>query len=251
MPVDSAPTAPPWGYKQVVPLQKSHRVRLTEPGMAPAFSLDLHAVPLGASEFSLALRDYPISFLKRGGKLEVVAVLGIEEGQNLFVMPDGRWDRRTYMPAYVRRYPFCMTHPAGEAGRTDHAICVDPAALGASGDPLFDNEGNALPHWVMFERLLKDYEEELARAHRLAETLQRLDVLSPFSLRADLASGFSLSLNDMYRVDRAKLGALAQPALTELITGSEMDSIYAHLLSQDNFLRLMSRRGLFAPRAVA
>ena len=36
------------------------------------------------------------------------------------------------------------------------------------------------------------------------ESLQELGALAPFSLRAELASGFSLSLNDMYRVDRAK-----------------------------------------------
>ena len=37
-----------------------------------------------------------------------MAILGIQEGQNLFVMPDGRWDRRAYIPAYIRRYPFCV-----------------------------------------------------------------------------------------------------------------------------------------------
>ena len=247
--MDSNAISLPWGYKQVVPLQKSHRVKLTEPGMAPGFSLGMHAVPLGASELSLALRDYPISFLRRHGKFEVVAILGIEEGQNLFVMPDGRWDRRTYMPAYVRRYPFCML--SGQPGSGERPIGVDPAAITENGERLFDDDGNALPHWVMFERLLRDYEDELARAHTLAQKLQGLGALAPFSLRAELASGFSLSLNDMYRVDRAKLAAVDAAALGNLITSSEMDSVYAHLLSQDNFLRLMSRRGLFSARAVA
>ena len=59
----NAVVTPPLGIKQVVPLAKTHRVQLVQPGMAPPFSLGLHAVPLGASEFALALRDYPIVFL--------------------------------------------------------------------------------------------------------------------------------------------------------------------------------------------
>jgi hypothetical protein len=31
----------------------------------------------------------------------------------------------------------------------------------------------------------------------------------------------------------------------------EMDWIYAHLMAQDNFLRLLARRGMFAQRAAA
>ncbi len=237
----------PWGYRQVIPLQKTHRVKLTEPGMAPAFSLALHAVPLGASEFPLALRDYPIVFLRTELRFQAMAILGVEEGQNLFVMPDGRWDRRSYIPAYVRRYPFCI---AAAPGATP-AICVDPTAVVEGGDRLFDEQGNPLQHWLLFERLLKEYEDELARAHRLAEALKRLQVLVPFSLRAELSSGFALRLENLYRVERARLANVDPAALRELVGDGQMDLVYAHLLSQDNFLRLMSRRGVFSNRAVA
>jgi hypothetical protein len=109
----NAVVTPPLGIKLVVPLAKTHRVQLVQPGMAPPFSLGLHAVPLGASEFALALRDYPIVFLQQAADapLEAVAILGMHEGQNLFVMPDGRWDRRTYIPAFIRRYPFSVAPP--------------------------------------------------------------------------------------------------------------------------------------------
>jgi hypothetical protein len=242
----------PWGLRQVVPVLNTHRVQLTDTGVAPAFSQTLHAVPLGASEFTAALRDYPIVFVRRQPRtFEPMAILGIQEGQNLFVMPDGRWDRRTYIPAYVRRYPFCIVSPQGEGGASRRVICVDPRAVVETGDPLFDPSGAPLPHWTAFERVLNDYENELRRAHDLGATLDRLGVLAPFSLRADLSIGVTLSLNDLYRVDRDKLAALDVQALRDLIAKGQMESVYAHMLSQDNFLRLISRRGTFATRAAA
>jgi hypothetical protein len=251
--VNAAYISPPWGHQQVIPLLKSQRVRLTESGMAPAFSLNLHAVPLGASEFAAALRDYPIVFRRReqDGGFEAMAILGMQEGQNLFVMPDGRWDRRTYMPVYVRRYPFCMVDVAGGSGSGERMICVDPQAVAPDGERMFDEAGVALPHWTVFERLLNEYQDELARAHRLGTTLHELQVLAPFSLRADLSSGFSLSLDGMYRVDRNKLGALDAQPLRSLIAGGEMEWIYAHLMSQENFLRLMARRSFAVSRPAA
>ena len=234
---------PPLGVKQVVPLEKRHRVQLVPPGMAPAFSLGLHAVPLGASEFSLALRDYPIVFLQQRPDLplEAVAILGMHEGQNLFVMPDGRWDRRTYIPAFIRRYPFSI---AGSQP-SERTICVDPSALTQSGEALFDPAGAPLQHWTMFERLLHEYEDELNRARTLASLLQQLGLLAPFAMRADLSGGFSLSLEGMYRVERPRLASLDAATLRDLINQGDMDCVYAHLLSQDNFLRLVARRGLF------
>lgn len=234
----------PWGLKHVVPLLKTHRVQLTEPGMAPAFSLNLHAVPLGASEFAVAMRDYPIVFLRRGrgSVLQAMAILGMKEGENLYVMPDGRWDRRTYIPAYVRRYPFHVDVTGAE-----RTICVDPDAVADDGERLFDEAGTPLQHWIVFERLLNEYEDQLSRAHRLGDKLHELGVLAPFSLHADLSSGFSLSLDGMFRVDRERLAAIKPAAaLRELVGSGAMESVYAHLLSQENFRRLLARRGFFA-----
>jgi hypothetical protein len=251
--VDTSQITPPWGYKQIVPLLKTHRVQLVDSGMAPHFSLNLHAVPLGASELPFALRDYPIVFQQNGGDgaFEAMALLGIQEGQNLFVMPDGRWDRRTYIPAYIRRYPFCVHTVRHDSRPAERLIYVDPWSLADNGARLFDDAGAPLPHWVVIDRLLNEYEDELARVHRVAATLYGLGVLTPFSLQANLFSGFTLSLKDLYRVDRDKLAALGVQPLRELIGAGDMDLVYAHLLSQENFLRLMNRRSFFATRAAA
>ena len=75
---------------------------------------DQNSVFLAAVEFGDACKEYPIVFVRAGnpgadGKVAVapLAVLGLRAGSNLFVEGD-QW-KGNYVPAYVRRYPFCMT----------------------------------------------------------------------------------------------------------------------------------------------
>src|SRR5678815_4155353 len=114
----------PHGYRRIVPLDKDFRLRLPEAGEAPRFCHTLHAIPISAGEFPAAMRDYPIVFVRRSGDFDYtpMIILGLREGQNLFVMGDGKWDRRTYVPAYVRRYPFCLV-------ATDHSAGNGPERL--------------------------------------------------------------------------------------------------------------------------
>src|SRR5688572_9263229 len=101
---------PPYGYQEIVPLTKQHRVLLPEAGKLPLVFRSITALPLSYTEFGAACRDYPIAFISGGGRQFIaMAVLGLEKDQNLFVTADGAWDTGAYLPAYVRRYPFCMT----------------------------------------------------------------------------------------------------------------------------------------------
>src|SRR5579864_3791079 len=100
---------PPFGYSEIVPLYKNQKVRLPAPGTLPEFCRRVNAVPITYSEFGVACRDYPLAFITtdQGKTFTPVAVLGVGGGENLFLKA-GRWDDAVYVPAYVRRYPFCM-----------------------------------------------------------------------------------------------------------------------------------------------
>src|SRR5690606_28098377 len=67
------------------------------------FAADTPYVPIVLGEIAEASRCYPIVFA--GGTPLPVAVLGLSEGENLF-MEDRAWANDHYVPAYVRRYPF-------------------------------------------------------------------------------------------------------------------------------------------------
>jgi len=118
---------PPLGYEQITPLRKNHKVVLPRTGEeTPAVFHRLHAMPISLAEFGPASRDYPIVFVSadEGKTFNSVAVLGLQSMQNLFILTDGTWDRRVYLPAYVRRYPFCMAKVTLEAKRRRNASCA-------------------------------------------------------------------------------------------------------------------------------
>jgi hypothetical protein len=236
---------PPFGYDDIAPLRREHRV-LMPSGSTPAFCRALNAIAVSVAEFPIAGRDYPLVFasVDAGRSYAPVAVLGLTQGSNLFVDAEGSWDASTYVPAFVRRYPFCISKlyvdgaPAGE-----RVVCVAQAYIDAAGIPLFDAGGKPTPRWQQLERLLAQYEADLDRTADLCGALARLDLLTPFSMQ--VLSGrqkVELRMGGMYRVDEARLRALRPASHTALVGKGYMGSIYAHLHSLENFSRLYARQ---------
>src|SRR5438067_13889873 len=61
------------------------------------------------AEFRQLQAHYPIVFAKKGGDddgFDAIALLGFEQGENLFLGPDG-WDAH-YVPLSIERQPFLI-----------------------------------------------------------------------------------------------------------------------------------------------
>jgi len=235
---------PPFGYKEIVPLYKTNKVRLPEPGSVPAFCSNLNAIPISYTEFSVACRDYPLVFTSgdNGKSFAPVAVLGLASGENLF-LASGGWDKSVYLPAYARRYPFCMARVnVDKVERPDRLICVEKEFLDEQGELMFDAEGKPLPKWQPIEKLLQEYEADLERSRELSAILSDYALLEPFAMQAQPKTGAAMNLTGMYRVDEKKVEFLNASQLKNLIKKGVMGRIYAHLISLDNFARLLERR---------
>lgn len=236
----------PYGYQEITPLGKTHKVQLQSGREVPAGFRGLSALPLSFTEFAVAVRDYPIIFISGdGGKsLLAMALLGVESGQNLFI-DDGLWDARSYMPAYVRRYPFCMSRVTLDGKeQAERIACVEKSAIRAKGEPLHDGNGQALPVWEGLRKLLFEFEADLGRTEELCRRLQALELFEPFAAQATPAGEAPITLTGMYRVSEEKLHALPADALKELAQSGMLARVYVHLLSLANFQRLLDRRAL-------
>jgi len=133
---------PPYGYQEIVPLTRHHRVLLPDVKRLPPVFRSLTALPLSYTEFTVACRDYPIAFIGGDGQFVAMAVLGMENQQNLFVTPDGGWDAGVYLPAYVRRYPFCMTRVTVDGKeQAERIACVEKRAINDKGEALYEAKG--------------------------------------------------------------------------------------------------------------
>jgi hypothetical protein len=236
--------APPFGYSEVVPFLKTQKVRLLGAGEVPEFARRGNAIPISHSEFQAAARDYPIVFTTGdGGKtFAAVAVLGVSAGENLFY-EGAAWAQKTYVPAYARRYPFCMARiKVNQAERKDRLICVEKARLDDAGEAMFDAEGKPTEKWGTLERLLSEYEADLERGRDLCALLADYGLLEPFTMQATPKGGAALQVTGMHRVSEKKLEELNAAQLKNLLRRGAMARIYMHLLSLQNFARLVERR---------
>ena len=236
---------PPYGYQEVVPLTKQHRVVLPESRKLPLVFRTLTAVPLSFTEFSTACRDLPIAFVSgdSGSSFVPMVVLGLENQQNLFVTRDNAWEDSVYLPAYVRRYPFCMTRVTVDGQeQAERVACVEKRAISDKGEALFDNQGEPLPAWQERQKLLFEYEADLLRSEEMCKSLAELELLEPFTMQAVPNDGAPVAMTGMYRVAEQKVAELPADKLREMAQNGILSRVYAHLISLANFGRLLDRR---------
>jgi SapC len=233
--------SPPFGYTEIIPFLKTQKVSLPKPGHLPEFAKTLNAVPVSYTEFNVAYREYPLVYSSGdGGKtFAPVAVLGLEANENLFLHGQS-WEEGRYVPAYLRRYPFCMARVTlDNVEQAERLICVEKASLSDNGEALFDAEAKPSEAWVNIEKLLQEYEADLERTREMCGILADYGLLEPFTMQATLNAGGAMHLTGMFRVDERKLEFLNAAQHKNLIKKGIMGRIYTHLLSLDNFGRLL------------
>ena len=241
----------PFGYKKIVPLRRDHKVRLPAPGEVPEFARTLNAIPISFAEFAPAARDYPIAFASGNGGATYasVAVLGLASGEILFC-DVSTWAPSIYVPAYARRFPFCMARVTlDNVQQQNRLICVETEHVDdTAGETMFDAQGQPIEKWKAIERMLTEYEADLERCREPCSILADYGLLEPFTMQASLSQGGSLQLAGMHRVSEKKLEALNAAQLKNLLKKGIFARVYAHLLSLDNFARLLDRRAARATR---
>jgi hypothetical protein len=209
------------------------------------FARTVTSVPLMVAEFPLACRQYPIIFVQSpDGTVVAQAVLSLTEGVNTFVNDKGQWTA-TYVPAFIRRYPFVLAEIPGKTDDFDVAFdegsgCFHPK----KGEPLFDDHGAPAPFLNAQIEFLKNFHGEHQRTRRLLETLKADGLLIPYNV--DIVRGSDkaqFAVRNALVVDESKLQNLtAEKAVTYLKAGM-LTMIYAHLISLQSFLAVANRTG--------
>jgi hypothetical protein len=199
-------------------------------------------VPLTVTEFAPASLSYPVIFV--GDAKQPVAVMGLRQGENLFVGPTGEFRADAYIPAYVRRYPFVFANDQA-AGRL--ILCIDRAApfVSENGEtPLFSgNEPSDYTKQAM--EFCNNFEQERLRTESFVTLLTELDLFAvreaQFTPRNERGeAGAPQRLAEYFAVSEDKLKALPVEKLAELRDNGALGQIYAHLLSLIGWDRLVA-----------
>ncbi len=236
---------PPFGFTELVPVEKHHRIR-RNPGL-PAFYATQNAIPVTIGEMLMVMRDQPIVFTPIGDGPEPssylpVAVCGLSPAENLMI-ENGQWDPNTYLPAYPRRHPFCVAFgPAQGEQQRPAILCVETAALADDGEPVTKDDGTPTEAWQAAQNFVSEVENDFARTQQFTKLLQDLKLLEGFTMTSTLPDGKDLQVTGMYRVSEDKLKALPADQLRMLIERGVMRLIYMHLNSIERFPALIDRR---------
>ena len=95
--------------------------------------------PVLLAELPKLVQHFMLGFMPQGERFMAVALLGVEQSQNLYVHSDGRW-LGSYVPASLRSYPFNLL--PDEQGQ--RVLCIDAEQLVDAADvgqALFDENG--------------------------------------------------------------------------------------------------------------
>jgi hypothetical protein len=238
-------------YSRPEPLSvEAHGTLGFKPMEAPfAFAAGAHIMPVQVSEFGLAAMSYPVIFV--GEQKTPSVILGIRQGENLFVDGQGRFEDGAYMPAFLRRYPFVL---AGNEADGQLIVCIDRDApmLAEGGEiPLFEN-GELSQFAKNAVDFCSNFETERRRTDLFVERLKELDLFeakeTSFTPRhPDGSPGVPVQIADYFAVSETKLNTLPEADLRDLLVTGALRQIHAHLISLFNWERLMNRVGQRGP----
>lgn len=193
------------------------------------FTREVNAIPINLIEFPQICHEYPIAF-SSDGNATPVAILGVRNNENLFVDEEGEWWRDTYIPAYIRRYPFIFSEmPDGE----QLLLCVDlaPGIVEENGEqPFFERDGEPSQLSLNALEFCKSYHAAARQTRDFSAALSDLDLLVEREAQIDVHnarinfSGFSI-------INEEKFRDLDESVFLDLNHRGFLPFIYAHFFS--------------------
>jgi hypothetical protein len=228
-------------YKEAIPVSKEQHAKLSiDTTQDYSFARSVNSVPLTATEFPFAARDYVIVF--GGGETPMpAAIVGVEQNRNLFIADDGHWDGR-YIPAFVRRYPFVFSSSEEASAFT---LCVDKEFQGLNeedrGERLFNDDGENSAYLEKMLNFLQEYQVQFQRTQAFCNQLKELDLLETMQAQISMPSGSQQSLTGFQVISRDRLKALDGDKLAELAKTDALELAYLHLQSLNNFSVMVER----------
>ncbi|MBF0447047.1 MAG: SapC family protein [Magnetococcales bacterium] len=217
--------------------------------------------PLLFSEFVEAARSYPIIFSLSEGdeKLTPMALLGTGDSRgNLFLDAEGNWLENHLIPGSLESYPFYIG-PMNDKGTPSVLIDINAphfqqGTLSPENSfPLFTPSGNPTPFLEGIRKKLLKYQIELGQTDWMVYKLyeQNLFQTKQLSDLISVSNEENAKLSTFFILDPVKLDDLPNDYFLALRQQGMMQSLYALLAAQNNFISLASglaRNGRSAPR---
>ena len=220
-------------YNDLLPLSSNdHADYKIRPVDSAPFLTTQHAIPLTIDEFVVAQRFAPIIF-SSGNDSVPLLLMGLNEGVNIFVDEEGKLRGPTYVPAYVRRYPWMLAKLRPDTDEL--SLCFDPTspAVGVfeEGSALFE-DGKPSEQVQGILKFCEDFEQAAARTAQFVKELEEMDLLmdgevaiqTPGNEQPFVYRGFRM-------INEDKLRDMRGDQLRKINQSGMLPLIHAHLFS--------------------
>ena len=202
-----------------------------------------HAIPVTVDEFTLVQRHYPIVFAV-GENPVPIALMGLNEGVNVFVDEDGRSVDPLYIPAYVRRYPFLLARLRPDSDEL--SLCFDPnsGAVGDfdDGERLFDGDQPSEATKAILQ-FCEQFEAAGQRTAAFVDDLVKADLLMDGEVAIQPEGAQQPFVYRGFRmVDEEKLRNLRGDELRKMNQSGMLALIHAHLFSLSEMRTVFGRQ---------
>jgi len=200
------------------------------------------SAPVTPDEFRKLQAHYPIVFQPDGhGSFLPTVLFGLQEGQNLFLSPDGEsgWDA-DYLPLSMQRLPFSIGVADDEM-----RMMVDMASArisqGAEGEAVFLPHGGTTEFTEHANSVLRTLHEGFEATPAFIQTLMTHELLESFVLDVQRPDGTHGQLVGFYMIHEERLAALDASTVGLLHQADYLQPIYMAIASLSNFTKLIHR----------
>ena len=204
---------------------RAHRDIRVQAEASAKFGDNQRYVQVVVTEFPLLVTHYPILLSKDSetGAFFCGAILGIDEGENLFLKEGGGYDG--YRPLNLQRMPFYVS---GD----DLAIDLDHSRVATDkGQPLFNDQGEPTAYLDSIKATFQQLKPGMEMTKRFVETLLRFDLLEPIDVVLGFDDGTKRNLADLYTINQEVLRKLPDAAVLELFRRGYLQLIYLLIAS--------------------
>lgn len=240
-------------YNTIIPLSRDeHRKLKFKPFTDVKFAAEATLIPVAGQEFPNAALDFPILFVREdspSGEQHFVPLVLTSIGQNKndFVDAKGQWAQGTYIPAFVRRYPFVLgAQNPEQAGKDEtYAVCVDLECGNFNekeGHELFNDKGEPTEYTENQIAFLNMFNAEVIRTRDFCTHLAKLNVFEQQPLSIQAPDGSVATLQDFWIINPEKFSKIPVKDLEKFNKDGTLGWVFLHLASLNNLPRLMDRR---------
>lgn len=212
------------------------------------FGDNLNAVMTFPTEYADIQREYPIFFRKiqNTGDYQSVALLGLVEGENLF-LDDAGW-HASYLPAVVSKGPFLIGFQNQEVDgqmRKDAVIHIDmddPRVNETEGEAVFLQHGGNSPYLNRMADTLHAIHQGMAYSKAMFAAFESYELLEPVDIEIEVHDDQKINLRGFYTINEEQLKNLTGEALEKLNKAGFLQGAYLVMASHTNVKKLIEMK---------